>query len=93
MDHAAIECARCGVHLPLKRDLAVDRQQVSWLCANCGWQMPGVLDPAARDSISGNVAPVAPPAIIEIRRRDYWTKSEPLLKKLGRYFLSSGYAA
>ena len=58
MDHAAIECARCGVHLPLKRDLPAEHQVACWVCANCGWQMPGVLDPDARDGILENVAPI-----------------------------------
>lgn len=92
MDHAAFECARCGVHLPLKRDLAVDHQEANWACLNCGWQMPGVLDLEARESISDNVARVVPPARVEIRRRDYASEFEPLLKKLfGSFFLRSSY--
>jgi len=54
--------------------------------------MPGVLDPAARDSIQSNVSPVIPPAHVEIRRREYPSDFAPLLKRLvGRYFLRASY--
>jgi ribosomal protein L37AE/L43A len=89
VDHSVFECARCGVHLPLKRDLAADDQ---WVCANCGWPMPGVLDPAARESIMANVTPVAQQHLVEIRRRHDCSYFEPWLK---RFFsdnrLSSSY--
>ncbi|WP_254506602.1 hypothetical protein [Anatilimnocola floriformis] len=82
MDHAAIECARCGMHLPLKRDLAADHQEAAWVCANCGWEMPGVLDPEARDTIVDNVAPIAPLAEIEIRRAEQFDADEPILSRI-----------
>ena len=94
VDHSTIECARCGVHLPLKRDLAAD--QTEWVCANCGWQMPGILDPAARETIADNVEPIIRPACTRVRRRERRSHSEPLLMKLvGRYFcfLSSSSGA
>jgi hypothetical protein len=88
VDDSSLECARCGVHLPLKRDLAADDPEAAWVCANCGWQMPGLHDPTARDTIQANVTP-APPGV-EIRRRDR-RRSEPLLQRfLLNYLLSSG---
>jgi hypothetical protein len=95
MDHAAFECARCGVHLPLKRDLAAEPDESSWACLNCGWQMPGVLDPDARDSIADNVARVsAPKTTTGIRRREHRHNSDSLLEKIvSRYFTDAVYRA
>jgi hypothetical protein len=91
VDHSAFECARCGVHLPLKRDLAADDQ---WVCANCGWEMPGVLDPAAREGILANVTAIDQPHLVEIRRRHDCSYFEPLLRRfLSHYLLSSSYRA
>lgn len=94
MDHAAFECARCGVHLPLRRDLAAEPEAAHWACLNCGWQMPGVLDPDARDSIADNVAPVSQPVHATIRRRQYRHHSDSLLERIvGRYFMNAAYRA
>lgn len=100
MEHAPFECGRCGVHLPLKRDLAAEPDEVQWACLNCGWQMSGILDPAARASIAYNVAAVVClPARVEfpavkIRRVEYRHPAEPSLQNfIGRYFSRAAYRA
>lgn len=89
MDHAAFECVRCGVHLPLQRDLAADDPQ-TWVCANCGWQMPGEHDPGARESIQANAFLLGSQIesyIVDLRRDEDTSEFEPLLRQLlGRLF-------
>lgn len=85
MDHTAFECVRCGVHLPLQRDLAADDPE-TWVCANCGWQLPGEFDPTARATIQRNAFPLASQTV-DLRRDEDTSEIEPLLPQLiGRLF-------
>lgn len=80
MEHAVLECTRCGIHLPLKRDLPADDPPMEWVCVNCGWQMPGILDPTARDNIRDNVCLADATASIEVEPAGRDT--EPMLSRL-----------
>jgi hypothetical protein len=80
VEHAVLECTRCGIHLPLKRDLPADDPPAEWTCANCGWQMPGILDPSARDTILENVCPVDATATSETEQAGRDT--DPMLSRL-----------
>jgi hypothetical protein len=80
VEHAVLECTRCGIHLPLRRDLPADDPPAAWVCANCGWQMPGILDPTARDTILENVSPADSATLIDAEQSSRDT--DPLLGRL-----------